>query len=52
MRTEIRLSPQAVKQMEEILSSGRAVEARVLNGRLVIWENTSKKKYEVVVTQR
>lgn len=52
MKTEISLSPIAVKQMEEILSAGKGLEARVMNGRLVIWETASKKKYDVVVTSR
>ena len=52
MKLEISLSPTAVKQMEEILSAGKGLEARVMNGRLVIWETASKKKYEVMVSQR
>lgn len=52
MKLEISLSPSAVKQMEEILSAGKGLEARVINGRLVIWETASKKKYEVVVAGR
>ena len=52
MKLEISLSPAAIKQIESILSSGKAVEVRIIGGRLVIWEVTSKKKYEVVVTSR
>lgn len=52
MKPEISLSPIAVKQMEEILSAGKGLEARVINGRLVIWETVSKKKYDVVVAAR
>ena len=52
MKHEISLSPVAVKQMEEILSAGKGLEARVMNGLLVIWETASKKKYEVVVADR
>ena len=52
MRTEIRLSPAAIRKLEEILSSGKAAEARVIGGRLVIFEIQSRKKYEVVVTPR
>ena len=51
MKHEISLSPTAIKQIEEILSSGRDVQAAVRNGHLVIWEIGSKKKYDVVVTQ-
>ena len=51
MKHEISLSPTAIRQIEEILSSGRDVQAAVRNGHLVIWEVGSKKKYDVVVTQ-
>lgn len=52
MRTEIRLSPIAIKQIEDSLTVGKAVEMRVIGGKLVIFETSSKKKYEVVVTSR
>jgi hypothetical protein len=52
MRTEIRLSPIAIKQIEDTLTDGKAVEMRVIGGKLVIFETSSKKKYEVVVTSR
>ena len=52
MKLEISLSPIAVKQIENILSSGKGVEMRVINGHLVIWETSSKKQYDVVVTSR
>lgn len=48
-KPNISLSPQAVSTINSILSAGKGVEIRVLNGRLVIWETGSKKKYEVVV---
>lgn len=51
MRTAIQLSQSAIREIEQILSSGRDVQAAVRNGHLVIWEVGSKKKYDVVVTQ-
>lgn len=49
MTPEISLSPKAVKEINEILSRGKGVEIAVRNGKLVIWEMNSKKKYEVAV---
>ena len=51
MKQEISLSPKAVSQINEALSSGKDVQIAVRNNRLVIWETQSKKKYEVVVAQ-
>ena len=51
MRTAIQLSQSAIREIEQILSSGKDVQAAVRNGHLVIWEVGSKKKYDVVVTQ-
>ena len=44
MTPAINLSPKAVKEINEILSRGKGVEIGVRNGKLVIWEMTSKKK--------
>ena len=52
MRTEIQLSPAAVRQINESLTKGNSVEISVRNGTLIIWETSSKKKYEVCVAQR
>ncbi len=49
MTPEITLSPKAVQEINEILSRGKGVEIAVRNGKLVIWEMNSKKKYEVAV---
>lgn len=46
---EISLSPTAISQINESLSSGKDVQVAVRNGRLIIWEIQNKKKYEVVV---
>lgn len=48
-KQEISLSPKAISQINESLSSGHDVQVAVRNGRLIVWELTSKKKYEVVV---
>ena len=52
MKHEISLSPIAVKQMEEILSSGKELHAYAGNGKLTIWEESKRKRYEVRVSER
>lgn len=47
---QISLSQGAVREINSILSRGGGVEIAVRNGKLVIWETSSKKKYEVVVS--
>lgn len=49
MKPEISLSQAAVQIINEMLSCGKGVEIAVRNGRLIIWETSSRKKYEVVV---
>ena len=49
MTPMITLSPKAIQEINEILSRGKGVEIAVRNGKLVIWEMNSKKKYEVAV---
>ena len=49
MTPVITLSPKAIQEINEILSRGKGVEIAVRNGKLVIWEMNSKKKYEVAV---
>lgn len=48
---EISLSPNAVSQINEVLSNGKDVQISVRGNKLIIWETQSKKKYEVVVAQ-
>lgn len=43
------VTPEAVQRVNEILSRGKGVELGIRNGRLVVWEIASKKKYEVVI---
>lgn len=50
-KTEISLSPGAVKTINEILTNGKEAQIAVRNNRLIVWESQSKKKYEVVVAQ-
>lgn len=47
MKQEISLSPIAIRQMEQILPSGKELRAFAGNGRLTIWEADKRKKYEV-----
>lgn len=51
MNPVISLSQRAVQEINEILSRGKGVEIAVRNGKLVIWETGSKKKYEVVIAR-
>ena len=46
------LSPEAVRTINQILNRGKGCEIAVRNGKLVIWETSSKKKYEVVIANR
>lgn len=48
-KLEISLSPAAVFQINQALSNGKEVRISVRGGRLIIWELSSKKKYDVVV---
>lgn len=42
----VKLVPELVRAIEEILNSGKTVEIAVRNGKLVLWAVNSKKKYE------
>lgn len=46
MEKEIRLTPVAVRKIEEILTMGKAVEIAQRNEKVVVWAVSSKKKYE------
>ena len=46
VKSPVLVTPEAVRTMNEILSRGKGVELAVRNGRLVLWETASKKKYE------
>lgn len=42
----VKLVPEFIRAIEEILNSGKTVEIAVRNGKLVLWAVNSKKKYE------
>lgn len=46
MEKEIRLTPEAVRQIEEILTTGKTVEIAERNEKVIVWAVRSKKKYE------
>lgn len=46
MKKEIRLTPEAVRQIEEILTAGKTVEIAERHGKVIVWAVSSKKKYE------
>jgi len=46
------LDSEAVKAIESILSAEKTAELTVRNGKLIIWETRSKKKYESTVAIR
>ena len=51
-KNRVLLDEQAVKQIESILTDEKTAELSVRNGKLVIWETRSKKKYESTVAIR
>lgn len=51
VKSPVLVTPEAVQTMNEILSRGKGVELAVRNGRLVLWETASKKKYEAVIAR-
>ena len=48
MNPVVNLTAKAVQEINEILSRGKGVEIAVRNGKVVVWETASKKKYEAV----
>ena len=52
MKLENIIDDSAVQRLEEILSRNKNAEVGIRNGKLVIWELESKKKYETVITIR
>lgn len=52
MNVEQILDDSAKQKIEEILSRNKSAEIGIRNGKLVIWELESKKKYETVITTR
>ena len=46
MEKEIRLTPEAVRQIEEILTTGKTVEIAERHEKVIVWAGSSKKKYD------
>jgi hypothetical protein len=46
MERKIRLTPEAVRKIEEILTAGKTVEIAERHEKVVVWAINSKKKYE------
>lgn len=42
----VKLVPELIRAIEEILNGGKTVEIAVRNSKIVVWANSSKKKYE------
>ena len=45
----VTLPPEIVREIEEILKSGKEAEVAILNGKLIVWAVSNKKKCEVVI---
>lgn len=43
---ELKLTPEAVSKIEEILTAGKTVEIAERHEKVVVWAVSSKKKYE------
>lgn len=50
MEKEIRLTPEAVRKIEEILTTGKTVEIAERHEKVIVWAVSSKKKYEQPIT--
>ena len=46
------LDEKTIKAIEEILSADKTAELAIKNGKVIVWETRSKKKYEATVTLR
>ncbi len=49
---KIYLDDEAKAAIEAALCRGKDAEIGIRNGKIVIWETSSKKKYEAVITSR
>lgn len=43
---DVKLAPATVRAIEEILSAGKTAEIAVRRDGVIVWANSSKKKYE------
>lgn len=48
MDNKVEIPPKAVEEIAEILRKGKSAEVSMRHGHLIIWEMTSKKKYDEV----
>ena len=46
MEKEIHLTPEVVRKIEEILTTGKTVEIAERHENVIVWAVSSKKKYE------
>lgn len=46
MAKEIRLTPDLIRELERVLTSGNSAELAVRNGVVVLWSVKNKKQYE------
>lgn len=46
MKKEIRLTPEVVRTIEEILTTGKTVEIAERHEKVIVWAVSSIKKYE------
>lgn len=49
MTPNVTLPPAVVREIEEILKSGKEAEVAICNGKLIVWAVSNKKKCEVVI---
>lgn len=45
----IKLFPELIRTIEEILNTGKSVEIAVRNGKVIVWAVSSKKKSEQLI---
>ena len=48
----IMLDEKTKQKIVEILSADKTAEVGIRNGKIIVWEVSSKKKYETAVTSR
>lgn len=51
MTPNVILPPAIVREIEEILKSGKEAEVAIRNGKLIVWAVSNKKKCEVVISR-
>lgn len=51
MDKKVELPPEAVEAIAGILARGHSAEVSVRHGHIIVWEMTSKKKYDEVAVE-